>query len=63
MKKQIKKEIERCKELLKLYEEIPTGGFAAIMINRAIRKGKLALESGADVSMKAALKELKEIEG
>lgn len=59
----VKKEIKRCKELMQMYLDIPTGVFGAIMIKQAIRRAELALESGALISLEGALKELKEIEG
>ena len=33
---EIQSEISRCKELIKLYEEIPTGGFGAAMIKQSV---------------------------
>lgn len=65
MKEEIKKEIERCKELLVFYEEIPTGFFGASMIRMAIKNAESILQEGNWIENKAKeiLKELKEIEG
>ena len=63
LKEELLKEIERCRELKKLYDEIPTGGFGSVMINMAIKKGENAIIKNDAIEMLVAVKELKEIEG
>lgn len=65
MKEQIEKEIVRCEELLKLYEEIPTGVFGASMIKMSINNARQVLLPGnyTTDAAKSCLKELQEIEG
>ncbi len=65
MKIEIEREIVRCEELLKLYQEIPTGFFGASMISMAIKNAQSVLISGnydTDTAKKC-LKDLQEIEG
>lgn len=54
----IQKQTERCRELVKLYEEIPTGVFGKTMILADIREGEAAIASGDVVRMIAAFKAL-----
>lgn len=56
------KEILRCTELVKLYEEIPNGMYGALMIKHAIKEGSEALYSGDVIEMLRCFKELKECE-
>jgi len=65
MKEKIQKEIERCKELLVMYEEIPEGFLGASMIRMAIKNAESILQEGNWIESKAKeiLKSLKEIEG
>lgn len=66
MKKEIQKEINRCKELLKEYEAIPEGVFGAVMIRASISSAEKCIQEGntPPISiMKKVLKELQEIEG
>ena len=37
------KEQERCRELLKFYQEIPTGKFGAIMIEASLKEAEQAI--------------------
>ncbi len=60
MKKELKKEIERCEELLKLYEEIPEGFFGATMIKMSLQKARNA---SSEEQIKDALKDLESITG
>lgn len=53
-------ELVRNKELLKVYEEIPTGAFGAMFIKEKIKKGEEALGTGDVVEMARAYVELKE---
>jgi hypothetical protein len=65
MKGKIKKEIERCKELLVMYEQIPTGFIGASMIRMSIKNTESILQDRNWIESKAKeiLKDLKEIEG
>lgn len=54
------KQLERNRELLKLYEEIPTGAFGAAMIKKDIEAGEKALADGDVVAMLRAFKALEE---
>jgi hypothetical protein len=56
------KEIERNRELLKLYQEIPTGAFGATMINADIKAGIEALASGDVVAIARAYEKMKDNE-
>jgi hypothetical protein len=55
-------EIERVQELLKEYESIPTGIFAATLMKQAIRKAHDVMMSGDLVGMIAVYEELKGFE-
>jgi len=71
MKKEIKqytlqipglhKELDRARELLKAYEEIPTGFFGVAIIKQAIQKAEKAIEEGDVVKELVAYKELKSL--
>jgi hypothetical protein len=65
MKEKIQKEIDRVKELLVFYEEIPTGGFGAAMIKASIKNAESVLEAGnyTEHSAKECLKDLESITG
>lgn len=65
MKEEIQKEIDRLKELLTFYEEIPTGFFGASIIKNSIKSAELLLMNGNWVESegKRMLKDLKEITG
>ncbi len=52
-------EISRCKELIKTYEEIPTGGFGAAMIKQSVEAAEKALASDDTVKMVLCLKDLR----
>ena len=52
------KELERNREILKLYKEIPSGVFGAVMIRDAIWSGEKAIADGDTVAMISAYKEL-----
>lgn len=54
------KELNRCRELKLMYDEIPTGKFGSIMIQRAIDGGEKAIAENDVVKMLASYKELKE---
>ena len=55
-------ELVRCKELLKLYESIPTGHFGAAFLHSSIKRGETAIISGDIVEMTSAYAELKDCE-
>lgn len=55
----IQEECNRCRELKKEYDLIPTGGFGAFSIQQAIDEGEKSIASGDVVEMLAAYKELK----
>jgi len=53
------KEQERVRELLPIYDAIPTGGFAATMMRQSLSKSEKAVASGDTVEMIRAYEELK----
>ena len=55
-------ELTRARELLKLYEEIPTGGFGAMMIRQAIYDAEKSIAHGDTVGMLEAYKALEALE-
>jgi len=58
----LQKEMNRCRELVKLYEEIPTGGFGATMIKQDISNAEKAIAGGDIVEMLKIFKVLQECE-
>ena len=56
------KEMNRAREVLKMYEEIPQGAFGAVFIRQSITEAEKAISSGDVVAMLAAYHDLKEIE-
>lgn len=56
-------EMNRCRELEKLYADIPAGSFGVAMTQRAIKNAEKSIEENDVVKMLIAYKELKEIEG
>ena len=52
-------EIQRNRELLKLYEEIPTGAFGAMMIELDITNAVKALASGEVIQIAQAYEAMK----
>jgi hypothetical protein len=57
------REIERVKEVVKLYDEIgPAGAFGAMMIRRDIAEAERAIREGDTVAMLRIYPVLKEIE-
>jgi len=54
--------MNRCRELLKLYEEIPTGAFGAMMIRKEILDAEKAIANGDTIEMMRSYKSLKEYE-
>lgn len=58
----LQKELQRNREILKIYEEIPQGAFGATMIKMAIDKAEKAMAEGDAVEMLKCYKELQETE-
>ncbi len=56
----LQNEIDRCIEVKKLYDEIPSGGYGAFFIQKSIEDGKAALVSGDILEQIRCYKELKE---
>ena len=56
----LQKELNRCRDLLKLYEEVPGGAFAASMLRREIKNAESSIESGEVSEMLIYLKKLQE---
>lgn len=52
-------EQERVRDLLSVYETIPTGGFGAMMIRDALKRAEQAAASGDVVAMLRSYEELK----
>jgi hypothetical protein len=54
-KERLTQELERCRELVKVYESIgPNGNFGRVMIEKDIKQGEKALVSGSEPWMKDA---------
>ena len=58
---EIQSELKRVKEILPLYEAIPTGAFGAMMIKSDIKAGEESIASGDTVKMVSALANLQSI--
>ncbi len=56
-------EMDRCRELKKLYDAIPMGFISASMIAGEIKFAEIAIEENDVVKMLLAYKKLQEIEG
>ena len=52
-------ELKRAKELLKVYQSIPTGGFGAMVIQKAIDNAETCIREGDTVGMVKTYGELK----
>lgn len=57
---ELRKEIERCEELVSRYNEIPTGAFGAAMIQHEIDAANEAIDRQDAVAMVRALSALRE---
>jgi hypothetical protein len=57
-----KQELERARELLIVYQGIPTGQFGAIMIKEAIDRAEASVLTGDVVDMIRSYNELKALE-
>ncbi len=58
----LQEELERNKELLKLYEEIPQGKFGSTMIKLSIKNAENAIANNDTVEMIRCYKDLQENE-
>jgi len=54
------KEQERVRELIRVYDSIPTGGFGASMLRQALKRAEQAAASGDVVAMLRSYEELKD---
>ncbi|MPS27593.1 MAG: hypothetical protein E2576_11170 [Alcaligenaceae bacterium] len=54
----IQRQCNRVREILPLYDEIPTGAFAAAMMRRSIAGAELAIARGDVIAMLAAYRDL-----
>ncbi|MCJ7694311.1 MAG: hypothetical protein MUO40_02695 [Anaerolineaceae bacterium] len=55
-------ELNRAKELLTLYESIPTGGFGAMIIKQTIEHAELSMQTSNAVEMVKAYAALEKVE-
>lgn len=58
----MQREMNRCRELLKLYEQIPTGTFGAAVIKQGISKAEKAIADDSIVEMLKSYEALKGFE-
>jgi len=58
----MQEEMNRCCELLKLYEQTPTGVFGATMIKQGISNAEKAIASGDVIEMLKSYEDLKGFE-
>ena len=58
----LQEELDRNRELLKMYEEIPAGAFGATMIRQSIKRAETAMANGDTIEMIRCFKELQETE-
>ncbi|NYT76608.1 hypothetical protein H0A71_06360 [Alcaligenaceae bacterium] len=58
----VQRQCARVREILPLYDEIPTGVFAATMMRSSIKKAEAAIASGDVTAMLSAYKDLEEYE-
>ena len=58
----LQKQIDRCIDLKKIYDEIPQGMFGGMFIQKAIDEGKKALVSGNTIDQIRCFKELETCE-
>ena len=59
----IHKEMNRCRELKREYDIIPTGFIGANIIQTSIKNAEKAIEEGNVIKMLVAYEELKKIKG
>ena len=58
----IQEQCNRCRELKKVYDTIPTGRFGGAIIQQAVTEGEASIASGDAVRMLSAYKELESCE-
>jgi len=59
----LQQEMNRCRDLIKAYEEIgPVGALGKLVIENSIKNGEAAIASGDVVAMVAAYQDLKQRE-
>ena len=59
----LQQEMNRCRDLIKVYEEIGSAGaFGKMVIENSIKSGEAAIASGDVVAMVAAYQDLKQRE-
>lgn len=56
----LQKQIKRCIELKTIYDEIPSGKFASLFIQKSITEGEKALVSGDVIEQIRCYKELED---
>lgn len=56
------REINRAREVKKLYDKIPQGRFGSIVIQQSIEQAEKAIKDGDVIAMLKAFNDLKEIE-
>jgi hypothetical protein len=59
---ELNEELERARELLKVYESIHTGAFGAVVIRQTIKHAERSMQLGDTVEMLKAYGELKKLE-
>jgi hypothetical protein len=55
-------QMNRAREIKKMYDEIPQGRFGSIMIQQAIDRAEKSIKDNDVIQMLSAFKELQEIE-
>ena len=58
----LQEEMNRCREVLTHYEEIPQGVFGATMIKQSIKEAENSIAKGDTIMMMKCLDDLKNIE-
>ena len=58
----LNQELDRARELLEVYEGIPTGGFGAMMIRQTIKYAEKSMQLGDTVEMLRAYSKLQKLE-
>ena len=58
----LQEEIDRVREVIKEYEKIPAGAFAATMMKRSIKNAENLIAKGDTIGIMHALNELQEYE-
>ena len=58
----IQSQMNRCREVLKIYEQVPQGGFGTMMIKQSIAAAEKSIASGDVIEMLKCYKALEGIE-